>query len=734
MPNSPTKNRPHRPPDPARVPTEFRIIEAEAPGDFRFVAAAADNEPETADAKQLRRFTMTAYTGGKLLLAAFPYPVVVDLSGIRVSTKSRPILRDHDTSRIVGHTETIEVNAGSIRLAGVISGSNDHAREVTESGDNGFPWQSSIGAVAQRVVFVDRGETVEVNGRRFTGPLYVARQATLREVSFVALGADDQTVARLVAAHTQQKNSPQQIEVQAMEFETWVREQGFDPDTLDEKQTGSLQAMFDRETTVEGPESSETPESTPGESRINGSAPATVEAGDATPNPQYTSPQPPLSAVDELRAGWAAERRRIARIAEICGTRHAEIEARAVEEGWDVTRTELEVLRASRPSAPPIHSAPAVASARVLEAAVWMSARIPEQDCVSEFGDRTMEAAYPLRDIGLRELVAECARLEGHDIPRVFGNGRATINAAFSTVSLPGILESVMNRTMLAAYEASPIAALQLCAIGSVSDFKEVSRYRLLGTGGFEKVSPTGELKSGTLSEQKYSNKADTYGQILILDRRDIVNDDLNAFLDLTRQMGRSGAESIDDLFFTLFLSNPGAFFSAGNSNYLEGATTEFGPDSLTSAKTLFRKQKAGPGTKAKDQKPINVRPRFLVVPVEVETDAELLMGSAQLMIDASGTKTKIPVDNPHRNKYEVVSMPHLSDSYYTGSSAKAWYLFADPAVLAAFEIVFLNGRRTPVIERVEAPPNTLGMGFRGYIDVGVKEQDPRGAVKMKGE
>jgi hypothetical protein len=45
-----------------------------------------------------------------------------------------------------------------------------------------------------------------------------------------------------------------------------------------------------------------------------------------------------------------------------------------------------------------------------------------------------------------------------------------------------------------------------------------------------------------------------------------------------------------------------------------------------------------------------------------------------------------------------------------------------------------LNGRRTPVIERVEAPPNNLGMGFCGFLDVGLKEQDPRGAVKVKGE
>jgi hypothetical protein len=78
--------------------------------------------------------------------------------------------------------------------------------------------------------------------------------------------------------------------------------------------------------------------------------------------------------------------------------------------------------------------------------------------------------------------------------------------------------------------------------------------------------------------------------------------------------------------------------------------------------------------------------------------------------------------------------MPHLSDSYYTGSSAKAWYLFANPLVLPAFELVFLNGRRVPVIERVEAPPDTLGMGFRGFLDVGCAQQEPRGAVLMKGE
>jgi hypothetical protein len=393
------------------------------------------------------------------------------------------------------------------------------------------------------------------------------------------------------------------------------------------------------------------------------------------------------------------------------------------------------VLRSSRPKTEVStghHSA--AYSQRILEAAACMSVGISEQSLLASYGERTLEAAHPIRRIGMKELVAECARLEGYDVPRVFGDGTATIRAGFSTFSLPGILENVMNKTMLAAYENTPIAAFDLCSIGAVSDFKEVSRYRLLGTGGFEQVAADGELKHGKLSEQKYSNKADTYGQILMLTRHDIINDDLSAFMDIPRQMGRSGAEVIDHLFFSLLLSNPNNFFGTGNSNYLSGADTVFGPDSLTVAKTTFRKQKAGPGTSPQDQKPINIRPEYLVVPVEIETDAELLMGSAQLMIDASGTKTKIPVDNPHRNKYRIISAPHLSDSYYTGSSGKAWYLFANPNVLSAFEIVFLNGRRVPVIERIEAQPNMLGMGFRSYLDVGVKEQDPRAAVKIKGE
>ena len=51
-----------------------------------------------------------------------------------------------------------------------------------------------------------------------------------------------------------------------------------------------------------------------------------------------------------MRKAAADETRRIAEIRKICDGKYPEIEAKAIDEGWDLTRCELAVLRASRPA------------------------------------------------------------------------------------------------------------------------------------------------------------------------------------------------------------------------------------------------------------------------------------------------------------------------------------------------------------------------------------------------
>ena len=70
--------------------------------------------------------------------------MVVDLAGLRVTRKSRPILKDHDRASIVGHTNDIAVNDSKLAVAGVISGVGATAQEVIATSENGFPWQASL--------------------------------------------------------------------------------------------------------------------------------------------------------------------------------------------------------------------------------------------------------------------------------------------------------------------------------------------------------------------------------------------------------------------------------------------------------------------------------------------------------------------------------------------------------------------------------------------------------------
>ena len=127
---------------------------------------------------------------------------------MRVTRKSRPILKDHDRGSIVGHTDDITINDKSLVVAGVISGVGTTAQEVIATSENGFPWQASLGASADKVVFIPEGKTAQANGREQKGPVYIARKSTLGEVSFVALGADDNTEARVAAGNYADVEAP----------------------------------------------------------------------------------------------------------------------------------------------------------------------------------------------------------------------------------------------------------------------------------------------------------------------------------------------------------------------------------------------------------------------------------------------------------------------------------------------------------------------------------------------
>lgn len=461
-----------------RVPARLRIITSDADG-IRFEAAQAIE----GDKPPLRRFTMTAYTGGAMQLAGWRYPVVVDLSGLRVTKKPRPILKDHNASLIVGHTEEINVGESTLEVSGVVSGAGAVAQEIIATSENGFPWQASIGATADKVIFVTERRTANANGREFTGPVYIARKSTLGEVSFVALGADDETWAQVAAS----ANEPTVLEAMTVEFEQWAADNGLVIDGMDEKNLAGLKAMFEKSLETEG----RSPEAG-GQTNVAAQAPGALQTPDSG-----------LQSVLQIRAETAKELRRIDAITRVCAGQFPDILAKAIEEGWDEVKTELAVLRASRPAAPVVaghrHEAP---SAMVLEAALCLAGKLHGVE--ERFSDQILQAAQDRfrGRIGLQELLMEAAWANGYTGRSFRSDMRGVLMAAFSTFTLPGILSNTANKFLLQAFNAVESNWRAIAAIRSVSDFKQVTSYRLVADLMYEEIGADGELHHGKVGEE----------------------------------------------------------------------------------------------------------------------------------------------------------------------------------------------------------------------------------------
>lgn len=721
------------------------------------------------------KFTMVAYTGQPMRVG-MELPVVVDLQGLNAGSKSRPILKDHRTSLHVGHTTAIENDGRSLRATGVISSTSAVAKEVVESGRNGFPWQASITASIQRLERIAKGRSVDVNGRNIPGPVFVARASTLKEISFVALGADDDTTAAIAAQRKEKAN---------MKFKAWLKKKGIDITTLSASVISTLKAAWKSEMKLQaaaagggndnagdaggdseddesddieaGDEDADDEDSEDDESDD-------VEAGDEDADDEDAedgddeeveasdegSAEPrrrraPVISASDVREQISAERMRVASIEGIRGIdRFPKIRAKALARGWSREKTELRVLRAMQDERPDVHarsdSRAMANNARVIECALCLSAGLSQDWAEDNYSERVLEAATSqrYRGMGLQELLHSTIRAAGKT-PRRLGVDNDTIRAAFeadrelrasvggfSTIGITGILGNVANKIMLDAWNSIDAVWEMVSAPRNVPDFKLYTSYRLDLSGGFTKVGQDGELKHISLKESSFTNQADTYGSMLAITRQQLINDDMGAFQQVAAMIGRLGRLRLGEVFWTLWLSNPSSFWGTGNSNYFSGSDSVLSHNSMDTAVKTFRKMVDS------NSKPIMVSPDRMLVPPELEGTANRLF-SSELLLEAATAGTPTGNANVHKGKYKVLVSPHLSNSAFTGYSTTAWWLLGNPATAASAEIAYLRGQQTPVVEQGELDFDKLGIGWRSYLDFGVGMRDTQASVKSKG-
>jgi hypothetical protein len=652
-----------------------------------------------------------AYGGGKMRLQGWKHPVVVDLAGMDIPDQV-PLLANHENkvASRVGMISAKVVN-NTLEIEGEILAQSEQANEIVSQAKSGGDWQLSIHADVKEAELVKASRTV--NGQEHQGPFFHVKTSVLREISVVAVGADATTRMKVAASFSLGEEPEKDKEKKSVK---------------DEHQKEPEKAPDEKK--------KETPQNSGKEQK--------TDANQTSPGASAKAENKAPSEYDIALAAIREERDRVGKIQAICNDEYDDIEKLAISAGWSPEETSQKVLKALRENRP--HTGVELMVKRnsrgplmrkSLEAAMCLRIGIPGDELLAEYGEEVVDMGAEQSDMPMKQLLVECLNMEGITSPSSFGN--ETIHAAFSTVSLPGILSNVANKKLLQSYSAQPIIATKLSSAGDLNDFKENERFRLTDAGDLKPIGADGEIKEGGLTEERATNQLDTYGKKFCLTRKMIINDDLGAFMKVPIAMGNRAARLIDQLFFARLLSNPSQadgkeLFSSDHKNLLTGSDSVLAAEGLRQAVQAFLDQVDSDG------QPINIEPRFLLVPTGLKhTAIELTKGATLIIAGGDATSGAIPSIRPALNSLvdenlQVVSSPYLANAQYTGHSEKAWFLFGDPNQIDTFEIGFLKGKRTPTVERGDTDFNTLGLWFRVYFDLGVREQDHRGMVKSEGE
>jgi hypothetical protein len=312
-----------------------------------------------------------------------------------------------------------------------------------------------------------------------------------------------------------------------------------------------------------------------------------------------------------------------------------------------------------------------------------------------------------------------------NEIARVALQGRYGVEQYFAgigsmtTSDFPNILANVANKTLRQAYESAPRTFVPFCRQVSAADFKPINRVQLSDVPTLPKVNEKGEFHRTALSDSKETYSLATFGEIVAITRKVIVNDDLQALTRVPAGLGQAAANLESDTVWAVITGNPNmadtvALFHATHKNL--NATNALALAALGIARAALRVQKAPKGTI------LNLQPRYLIVPAALEQAADQLI----YPINLAATAVTGVVPTWVQSLTKIVE--GRLDAVVTVGVTN-WFMAVDPSQIDTIEYCYLEGQQGVYIETRQGF-DVDGVEIKARLDFAAGAIDFRGLSK----
>nr|MDD3590872.1 hypothetical protein [Thermoguttaceae bacterium] len=325
---------------------------------------------------------------------------------------------------------------------------------------------------------------------------------------------------------------------------------------------------------------------------------------------------------------------------------------------------------------------------------------------------------------GWADCKAECMRA------RLMNGASFRANAGFSTISATDVFQLVLQAFLEPSEETAPRLYTQITRENKVVDFNEVKSYLPTIQGRLRQISETGAIQNVSFTTEEFKRSAEAYAAVFTIPEKTIVNDQIDTFAELLRQLEQLGDDCVEhdvaETFWRLVDgdikdASSNSLVSATVGNYISsGSLDEAGLAAAIAALNSFSTANGVP--LAADNLIMLVGSKLAPV--------ALKLANAGYVDFQNGTA----YPNVFQGRFKPLEWAYLDSAHARAkkdngstnslfAADKTWILLRDPQRRPAVCVNKVLGFESPRVEQFDADPAVWGTTYRYVYPYGVSVQ-----------